>query len=650
MKILKEGYEIPFKCSPEPYYERNNKTARDNMQVVRQIVADMVTKGIVKIVKERPRVVSPLGLVSKVQEDGSIKHRLVFDASRHVNLYINLPHVRLNHLDKALEITRENDFQIVYDLASAYYHIKIKEEQQEFLGAAFLNSDGSEVYFKYCHLPFGLSSAVHIITKIWKPITQYLNKIGIRNTIYIDDGRILAVSKEEAEDLAIRTYNIITKAGWAIEKEKSDKPNASSKLKKYLGFLIDTEKMKICAPEMKIKAVKEQIVDLIARHDVPVKHLAAVLGRIISLEYSHGMLVRVTTRSGYTAIANHTDHHGWKGSVVVSENIRKEFKFLAENIIEKNGTIIKSSTLEVSLESIVPGPQAKRSQVRNHIKGDKIFVSDSSELKTFVYNLSAGGTTELIGSFTEEERSWSSGARELLALSWTLKQWSMTGMHNNTSVYWLTDSENVVTFLEKGSRKPAIQNLLFELVELCFKLGIHIMPIHLFRSDPRITLADEGSRRLDSDNWSIDHHSFESLRQMRPLEVDMFSDGNNARLPKFCSLYYAPGTLAVDAFTIIWETLGCLWLCPPVSQLIRICHRIRKSKCHGILVLPVWKTSNFYNLFFDDSGLPKEPFTLIKLWHPYIIQNENARHTALFGSVPFEFAALEFNTMSVWKQ
>jgi hypothetical protein len=64
------------------------------MQEVRKIVADMVAKGVVKISKTQPKVVSPLGLVTKLQEDGSLKHRLVFDASRHVNLYIDLPHVR----------------------------------------------------------------------------------------------------------------------------------------------------------------------------------------------------------------------------------------------------------------------------------------------------------------------------------------------------------------------------------------------------------------------------------------------------------------------------------------------------------------------------------------------------------------------------
>jgi hypothetical protein len=58
LDVLEDGYTIPFYTEPEDYCERNNKSVRENMQIVRQIVADMVAKGIVKICKEKPKVVS----------------------------------------------------------------------------------------------------------------------------------------------------------------------------------------------------------------------------------------------------------------------------------------------------------------------------------------------------------------------------------------------------------------------------------------------------------------------------------------------------------------------------------------------------------------------------------------------------------------
>jgi hypothetical protein len=644
LKVLRDGYEIPFKSIPGPYWEKNNKTARENMQIVRQIVAEMIAKGIVRVTKQKPLVVSPLGLVSKIQQDGKMKHRLVFDASRHVNLHVDLPHVRLNHLEKALELTRKGDFQITFDLSSAYYHIKIKEEHRKFLGAAFQNSDGKEVFFEYCHLPFGLSSAVHIITKIWKPVTQYLNKKGVRNTIYIDDGRILADSKEQAKSDAMLAYSTITKAGWAIEKAKSDDPEDGNTSKSYLGFIIDSKAMTVTLPSLKLEKIKVDIKELLERQTVPVKHLAAILGRIIATEPSHGMLARVATRSGYALIAQHTETYGWRGQLALSESAKRELEFMANTMSQRNGCPIKSSLLEVKIESIIPNPVAMEQTIPNHVKGQRILVSDASDMKAFVYDLSQGNATVLSNTFTDHQKKLSSGARELLAISFTLKQWMLQGNMSGVNIYWLTDSQNVVSFIKKGSRKAEIQDILFELVELAHKLKINIEPIHLRREDPRIQMADEGTRQLDSDNWSIDYASFKWFEDNFELDIDMFADQTNKRLPRFCSLYYAQNTESVDAFATCWKDKGNLWLCPPVSLLIKVFNRIVVSECKGILIMPVWKTSSFFCLYFDGDLNPRPPFKLITLWHPYIIQNENVKETPLFGNVPFYFAALSFDT------
>jgi hypothetical protein len=643
LNVLKDGYELPLKEWPEEYLERNNKTARDNMQIVRQIVSEMILAGVVYVVKQKPRIVSPLGLVTKIQEDGSSKHRLVYDASRHLNKFLEVPHVRLSHLERALEITEQDDFQVTFDLTSAYYHVKIKAEQQCLLGASFTNSDGEEIFFQYAHLPFGIASAVHVMTKIWKPITRYLNANGVRNTIYIDDGRLLAKTAEEAERSRIFAYEAISKAGWAIEIEKSDTKEKASQQKAYLGFEIDSVSMMVKATEKKLKKVERLINESLQMKKIPVKRMASIMGNIIALEPSHGMLARVATRSGYFLLAEHTEAMGWKGSIQPTESLEKELTFFLKELRLRNGSLIKNKNLEVRIETILPTPVAKTKILQNHVKGSEILVSDSSEFKTFVYNLNDTCTTELVGTFNEVEKTWSSGARELVAILWTLRQWKLKGI-TRRNVYWITDSENVVFFIQKGSRKPDIQNLIFEIVILSSELQVHIEPIHVLRQDPRIQVADAGSRILDSDNWSIDLPSFQELNVEFHFDIDMFADSKNARCKKFCSLYYNNDTSAIDAFSINWNSLGCMWICPPVSALIRIHKRILESSCEGVLVMPVWKTSSFYTLFFEKNDLqPKRPFQLVKLWSPYICQNENTKNTALFGQVNFQFAALYFN-------
>ena len=645
LNTLKLGYMIPFKALPGQYEERNNKTVRENMKIVRGIMAEMIANNIVYVVKEKPHCVNPLGLVTKVQEDGSIRNRLVLDVSRHVNDCIEKPHVRLSHLVKAVEITEQGDYQLVFDLASAYYHIKIEETQQKYLGAAFQNSDGTVVYVQYAHLPFGISSAVHGITKIWKPITRYLSAQGIRNSIYIDDGRIVAESKEEVERQGIVTYNVITQAGWAIEEKKSDQITNASQEKKYLGFLLNSRKMDITATKGKLEKTKLAINETLRRERTPVKHLAGILGQINSLEPSHGMAARIATKSGYAAVAEHTEVFGWKGTVELTEGIVKELEFFLSRLEKGNGAPMKSKLRQIRLEMVIKNPIAKKMNLEFHEKAQEIFISDASEKKVYVYNLENAENTTLEANFTDEQRNWASGARELLGLLFTLRQWKESGQMRKTNMYWITDSENMVTFIQKGSRKAHIQALAFEVAQLTSELEIRIEPVHLLRQDPRIEIADEGSKRQDTDNWSLDVWSFNMIQEkiQHQFDTDLFADCNNRRTDRFFSLYYSEGTSGVDAFAQDWAALGNLWICPPVSRLIDVHRRIKETKSKGVVVFPAWESSSFLPFFMENLEKTTERYQLVCKWRPYIIQNENARNTALFGNTQFEFLALRFD-------
>ncbi len=642
LETLKNGYEIPFFAEPEPYEEQNNASARSNMAIVREILRDMINQEVLEIVPEKPHCVNPLGLVTTMQENGESKHRLVWDGSRHINKFLRKAHVRLSHLEKALEMTQPGDFQVVYDLSSAYYHIKIMEEQRKFLGAKFVDENGKTVYVRYKVLPFGLASAVHAITKIFKPITSYLNIKGLRASIYIDDGRIVSSSRKQAELDRIFTYTVVTKAGWAIAALKSDARDQASQKKKYLGFWIDSLSMKVYAPQAKLKTLEEEVKNLISKRVVKPKELASIVGKINALEPALGMLARVVTRSGYALLAMHTDQFSWTGKLSLNEATVREFDFFLDNYASHNGCFISSSLMDVRLETIIPNPVSHDLVIKNHQRSDCLFVSDASDFKAFVYDLSKGAKTEMSMVFSEEQMLKSSGARELMALLFTLRHWSVKGGPANKSIYWATDSTNAVHFISKGSRKPGIQEIVFEICCLATLRGLNIIPLHLLREDPRIELADQGSKTPDSDNWSIDEESFFELNNQFDFHIDVFAAHDNNKLPIFCSYYYHPDAYATEAFSLNWGNFGCMWLCPPVSLLIKTHKRIIAAKCRGVICFPVWTTATFYNFFFDAQGNPKPPYKLVKMWHPYIIQNEGARNTALFGRVPFQFAACFF--------
>ena len=84
----------------------------------------------------QPTIVLPLSVVH------SGKWRLVVDASRHLNQYLEKKHVKLETLDDAELQVEKGDFQAISDLDSGYWHVKIHDDFQHYLGIHYEDQDG----------------------------------------------------------------------------------------------------------------------------------------------------------------------------------------------------------------------------------------------------------------------------------------------------------------------------------------------------------------------------------------------------------------------------------------------------------------------------------------------------------------------------
>jgi hypothetical protein len=183
-----------------------------------------------------------------------------------------------------------------------------------------------------------------------------------------------------------------------------------------------------------------------------------------------------------------------------------------------DGTAIRTPNTAMSVLSIVGPPSEfiKKQYIDKHNTEAeiKIWCGDASQNAVCAYSVMGSTSFFFKKMLSDEEASKSSGQRELLTVKYTLM--SLRGKEQtratHTTVYWLSDSENLVAFLARGSRKPEIQQTVLEILALARKLLITIIPIHLRREDPRIQIADAGSKSFDSDDWSIDKESFENIQ------------------------------------------------------------------------------------------------------------------------------------------
>ena len=242
-KFLKQGYVIPFENGnpPPSSMTKNNKSFLKNKEFGIQEIIRLEKLGCIYRVEKQPKIVLPLSVVY------SGKWRLVVDASRHLNPYLEKRHVKLETLDDAELQVQKGDYQAVSDLDSGYWHILLHEVSQPYVGVHYVDKEGIVHFFQWRVLFLGLSDAVRLFTKVLKPIRAHLHRQGIRHNFYIDDMRVLGDSKNSCEKNNNFALHVLQSAGWVVKQEKCISPTQSAR---YLGQISDLEKMLYFCPEI----------------------------------------------------------------------------------------------------------------------------------------------------------------------------------------------------------------------------------------------------------------------------------------------------------------------------------------------------------------------------------------------------------------
>ena len=94
---------------------------------------------------------------------------------KHLNKFVHYEHFKQEHFCIVLQLIQKGDFFTSVDLKKAYFSIPIAEDSRKYLKFLWNNT-----LYHYVCLPFGLSSAPRVFTKILKPIYAWFRLIGLR--------------------------------------------------------------------------------------------------------------------------------------------------------------------------------------------------------------------------------------------------------------------------------------------------------------------------------------------------------------------------------------------------------------------------------------------------------------------------------------
>ena len=614
LDVIENGYKIPFYSTPQSVYLSNNRSAVTHSDFVVQAIGDLLNRGLVVECSERPFVVNPLTV--SVQNSG--KKRLILDL-RHVNKHLWKSSVKFEDIRTAMLFIKQNDFCFKFDLHSAYHHIDIFEPHTTFLGFAW-QFEGKTKFFKFSVLPFGLSSACYIFTKLTRPLVKKWRGEGKQVLMYLDDGLGCHSDRDACKNMAMEIKQDLLDSGFVPKVEKSMWAPCQDMV--FLGYhlLLDSGIIKI--PESRLSKLCSTIVDIDlsiqSKGTVKVRKVASFVGQVISMSYVIGNIVYIMTKCLSIDILNAVS---WNHDICLNDDSRRQIYFWKNNVAQINH---KKFCTDHSCHSIVFS-DASSTGYGGYIVENPLSVAH--------------------GMWSETERTQSSTWRELVAVSRVLS--SLVPFLHSKHVKWFSDNKNVAIIVEKGSMKSNLQEIALDIFTLCLKNNVSLSVEWIPRTEN--DRADHISRIIDHDDWGISQNLFEYIDALwGPHEIDFFATDYNAKLPVFYSRFWMPGAIGIDAFTVDWYGVNG-WFVPPVCIVAKVIQYMKQCRAYGTVVLPCWQSASFWPMISDGVGFIKEAIAHVEL--PGRKECYAAGKTgSLFGKddLPFKMYAIRFDFSSYY--
>ena len=170
-------------------------------------------------------------------------------------------------------LLQPGDWAATIDLKDAYFHVPIGKRSRKFLRFGWRGR-----WYEFPVLPFGLSPAPLVFTRLTKPLKALLQQRGIRSIFYLDDVLIVAKSKQECEDFVQQTLTLLQEVGFLINFPKSSL--SPSQKFKFLGLWWDTKAGMISIDEEKRLAMSTRASKILSIDRPSCRTLQTLLGHM----------------------------------------------------------------------------------------------------------------------------------------------------------------------------------------------------------------------------------------------------------------------------------------------------------------------------------------------------------------------------------
>ena len=569
VEVLKEGFRVQFHREPPlrrtPWFGLNSKHPEVNAHIQK-----MLDKGALEEVRDpsTPGYYSRIFLTPKRTGD----LRPVIDLKQ-LNKYILLHRFKMETPLSIMRALQVGMWAFSIDLKDAYFHVPIHPSSRKYLRICM----GDRV-FQFRALPFGISSAPWIFTKIFKEIAVILRRKGIQHHQYLDDWLNLAWSKLQLEQERRVTLQLCVQLGCLINQEKSELTPTQDFV--FIGVHFDLLSGRVKPAPDKAERLATRLAVFQREQSLPARAWQGLVGLLTHL-------------SPYVP---------WG-------NIR--LRPIQLHLLRHHRPQVQPQDLLIPITDEVKSAILWWTQAHNLYAGVPLHQRDHHV--TIFTDASEEGwgahheQTRISGVWSEEDRTFHINVLELRAISRALAEFKFP---HGSHILVNTDNTTVVAYVNKqgGTRSIYLMEETYALFDLLVKGGWTLRARHL--PGVKNVIADALSRRnqVIPSEWSLLPSVVKRIFHVwGSPNVDLFATHLNTKLPVYVSPLPDEVAWKVDALSISWEGLDA-YAYPPAPLIGKVLEKIQAHHCRVILIASAWPAQPWFPQLLD--LLTDHPFRL----------------------------------------
>ena len=560
LSTLKEGHKPQWKRGP-PEFSGIRRTPvpalPEKAEVLRAEVQALLDKAAIEEVplgQENMGFYSTYFLVPK--KDGGFRPILNLKG---LNRMIEVPSFKMETLRSVITSVQPGDWLTSIDLKDAYLHVPIHTSFRRYLRFSF---DG--VCYQFRVLPFGISTAPRVFTKLMLIPAQVVRASGVFSHPYLDDWLIRALTHTTSTESTQLVLDTLVKLGWIVNLKKSDLVPSQDLV--FLGARFDTRAGLVSLSPDRITKVRETTLGFLSCRHVTARSFLRLLGHMAST-VDVVWRARLRMRPIQQALSQVWTHsQSLEALLEVPEWLFPHLQWWTST-----GHLSRGLPLEAPVPTLT-------------VQTDASLTGWGGVL----------GSLSVSGLWTQAEAHLHINVLELRAVRLVFERF-VDHLRART-VRLQLDNQTAMSYILKqgGTVSPTLLLEAWQFLLWCDQNSIVVVPVYLPGLEN--VRADALSRRiLAPHEWKLDRRVFGTISQLYgSFQVDLFASGGTFQIPVFCSRIPDQRALASDAFLLDW-TDRVLWAFPPLPLIPKVLSQLSTQPARLLVLLaPLWPSKSWF--------------------------------------------------------